>query len=95
MFARVKIIKNQDPRGLAVPMYSLVNNNKKVGVFVEKDGIVRFRPVTLGFQDGWKTQVTKGLFPGEKIVVAGHRIIEDGERVNVTKTIRDMEEILQ
>ena len=95
MFARVKIIKNQDPRGLAVPMYSLVNNNKKVGVFVEKDGIVRFRPVTLGFQDGWKTQVTKGLFPGEKIVVAGHRIIEDGERVHVTKTIRDMEEILQ
>ena len=95
MFVRVKIIKKQDPQGLAVPMYSLVNLNKDIGVYVEKDGIVRFRPVRIGFQDGWKTQIPEGLEPGEKVVVVGHRIIEDGERVNVTKTIRDMEEILQ
>jgi len=95
MFARVKIIKNQDPKGISVPMYSLVNQNKDIGVYVEKDGIVRFRPLKTGFQDGWKTQIPKGLFPGENIVVVGHRIIEDGEQVNVTKTIRDMEEISQ
>ncbi|MBT6339914.1 MAG: efflux RND transporter periplasmic adaptor subunit [Desulfobacula sp.] len=95
MFARVKIIKNQDPKGISVPMYSLVNQNKDIGVYVEKDGIVRFRPLKTGFQDGWKTQIPKGLFPGENIVVVGHRIIEDGEQVNVTKTIRDMEEITQ
>ncbi|MBU1344326.1 MAG: efflux RND transporter periplasmic adaptor subunit [Proteobacteria bacterium] len=95
MFARVQIIKKQDPQGLSVPMYSLVSFNKETGVYVEKDGVVRFRPVTTGFQDGWKTQVSEGLNPGEKIVVVGHRIIEDGEQVNVTKTIRDMEEITQ
>jgi membrane fusion protein, multidrug efflux system len=95
MFARVKIIKNQDPKGISVPMYSLVNHDKDVGVYVEKKGIVRFRPLKTGFQDGWKTQIPKGLFPGENIVVVGHRIIEDGEQVNVTKTIRDMEEISQ
>ncbi len=95
MFVRVKIVKKQDPKGLAVPMYSLVNHNKDIGVYVEKDGIVRFRPVKIGFQDGWKTQIPEGLDPGEKVVVVGHRIIEDGERVTVTKTIRDMEEILQ
>jgi len=95
MFARVKIIKNQDPKGISVPMYSLVNHDKDVGVYVEKEGIVRFRPLKTGFQDGWKTQIPKGLDPGENIVVVGHRIIEDGEKVNVTKTIRDMEEITQ
>ena len=95
MFVRVKIIKKQDPQGIAVPMYSLVNHNKDIGVYVEKDGIVRFRTVRIGFQDGWKTQIPEGLEPGENVVVVGHRIIEDGERVNVTKTIRDMEEILQ
>ena len=52
MFARVKIIKNQDPKGIAVPMYSLVNHNKDVGVYVEKEGIVRFRSLKTGFQDG-------------------------------------------
>ncbi len=95
MFARVKIIKNQDPLGIAVPMYSLVNQSKEVGVYVEKEGIVNFRPVKTGFQDGWKTQISSGLFPGEKVVVVGHRIIEDNEKVNVTQTIRDMEEISQ
>ena len=95
MFVRVKIIKNQDPQGLAVPMYSLVNHNKDIGVYIEKDGVVQFRPLKTGFQDGWKTQIPEGLHPGEKVVVVGHRIIEDGEQVKVTKTIRDMEEISQ
>ncbi|MCK5837268.1 MAG: efflux RND transporter periplasmic adaptor subunit [Desulfobacula sp.] len=95
MFARVKIIKEQDPQGLAVPMYSLVTLNKNIGVYIESQGIVRFRPVHPGFLDGWKTQIPKGLKPGEKVVVVGHRIIEDGEQVNVIKTIRDMEELSQ
>jgi RND family efflux transporter MFP subunit len=95
MFVRVEVVKQQDPRGLAVPIYSLVTVDQKTGVFVEKEGIVHFRPVKTGFLDGWKTQVAQGLEPGEHVVVVGHRIIEDGERVRVAKTVRDMEEISQ
>ncbi|MCP3941604.1 MAG: efflux RND transporter periplasmic adaptor subunit [Desulfobacteraceae bacterium] len=95
MFARVNIVKNKDPHGLAVPTYSLVTLNNKTGVFVEKENQVRFRPVTTGFLDGWKTQIPKGLLPGENVVVVGHKIIEDGETVNVTKTILKMEELIQ
>ncbi len=95
MFARVEIVKQQDPSGLAVPIYSLVMVNRETGVYVEKDGVVHFRPVKTGFMDGWKTKVSEGLEPGEKVVVVGHRIIEDGEKVTIAKTIRDMEEISQ
>jgi RND family efflux transporter MFP subunit len=95
MFARVSIVKHHDPKGLAVPIYSLVTLNKKTGVFVEKENLVHFRPVTTGFLDGWKTQIPTGLFPGEKVVVVGHKIIEDGETVHVTKTILNMEELTQ
>jgi membrane fusion protein (multidrug efflux system) len=95
MFVRVSIIKNQDPDGIAVPMYSLVTLNNKIGVYVEADKMVSFRPVSPGFQDGWKTQIPQGLNPGEHIVVVGHRIIEDGEKVNVTKTIQDMGQLFQ
>lgn len=91
MFARVRIIKNQDPEGLAVPMYSLVNRNERMGVFVEKKGTVRFRPVTRGFQDGWKIQIPQGLDPGDNVVVVGQRTVEHNEKVNVTESIRDME----
>jgi membrane fusion protein (multidrug efflux system) len=95
MFARVAIVKNHDPKGLAVPIYSLVTLNKRVGVFVEKENIVHFRPITTGYLDGWKTQVQEGLSPGEKVVVVGHKIIEDGETVTVTKNILKMEELIQ
>lgn len=95
MFVRINVVKKQDPRGLAIPIYSLVTVGKTTGVYVEKEGIVHFKPVETGFLDGWKTEVKQGLEPGENVVVVGHRIIEDKERVNVTKTIRDMEEITQ
>jgi len=95
MFVRVEVVKQQDPRGLAVPIYSLVTVDKKTGVYVEKEGVVHFRAVKTGFLDGWKTQVAEGLEPGENVIVVGHRIIEDGEKVHVAKTIRDMEEISQ
>ncbi|RLB93124.1 MAG: hypothetical protein DRH26_04665 [Deltaproteobacteria bacterium] len=95
MFVRVSIVKHHDAQGLAVPIYSLVTLNKETGVFVEKENLVHFRAVTTGFLDGWKTQIPTGLFPGEKVVVVGHKIIEDGETIHVTKTIRNMEELTQ
>ena len=95
MFARVEIIKNQDPNGLAVPMYSLVQLDNKVGLYLENSGIIQFRPVKTGFQTGWRTQITEGLNPGDRVVVVGHRIIEDGQEVNVTKNIQNMKEISQ
>ncbi|WP_022666301.1 efflux RND transporter periplasmic adaptor subunit [Desulfospira joergensenii] len=91
MFVRVSVVKNTDPQGLAVPMYSLVSLKNQTGVFVEKQGMVHFRPVRTGFQDGWKTQIVQGLEPQEHVVVMGHRIIEDGEKVNVTATAKTME----
>jgi RND family efflux transporter MFP subunit len=95
MFARVEIVKSKDTQGLAIPIYSLISQKDDVGVYVEKDGVVEFRLVKTGFQEGWKTQIPEGLYPGDKVVVVGHRIIEDGEKVNVTQTIQDMEEITQ
>ena len=80
---------------MAVPIYALVTKNKKTGLFVENDGTVTFTPVETGFQDGWRILVSQGITPGEKVVVVGHRLIEDGEQVNVTRTVTAMEEMIQ
>lgn len=93
MFSRVAIVKARDPEGLGVPMYALLTRNNVTGVFVERDSQARFQPIAIGFQDGWETQVTKGLSPGEHVVVVGHLIIDDGEKVNVIKQVQSMEEI--
>lgn len=94
MFARVTIVKNRDPKGLAVPIYALVARKKETGVFVEKGGRVAFRPVETGFQDGWRILVSQGLAAGDNVVVVGHRIVEDGQKVNVTRTVSRMEDLL-
>ncbi|MCG8566748.1 MAG: efflux RND transporter periplasmic adaptor subunit [Desulfobacterales bacterium] len=93
MFSRVEIVKNQVDDGLAVPIYALVTRRDEKGVFVENQGKVRFQPVETGFQDGWEIQITRGLNPGDRVVVVGHRIIEDGETVQVTQSVRTMEEL--
>ena len=93
MFARVTIIKNQTDNGLCVPIYSLITKDKQTGVFIEDNGQVSFRKLTTGFQDGWSILVTQGLEPGEKVVVVGHRMVEDGDKVNVIRTVKRLEEL--
>ncbi|EMS78928.1 efflux RND transporter periplasmic adaptor subunit [Desulfotignum phosphitoxidans] len=93
MFVRVAIVKNRDEQGLAVPMYSLITRKGQTGVFVADQGIARFAPVDTGFQDGWKIQVTSGLSPGDQVVVVGHRMIEDKDRVHVDRRVRSMSEL--
>ncbi len=90
MFARVEIVKHQDPKGIAVPMYSLVNVDNRAGVYTESNGIVHFQPVLAGFQSGWQTQIKEGLNAGDRVVVVGHRIIDHGQKVNVVKNIMDI-----
>jgi RND family efflux transporter MFP subunit len=93
MFVRVVIVKNRDEQGLGVPIYSLVTRNNRTGVFVEDKGRARFTPVDTGFQDGWKIQVVSGLSPGDQVVVVGHRIIDDGQPVQVEQRILSMAEL--
>jgi RND family efflux transporter MFP subunit len=93
MFARVNIIKNQDPKGLAVPMYAMVTLNNQIGVFAEENGTVQFRPVSAGFITGWRIQIKKGLAPNDHVVVIGHRLIENGDLVNVTKVVKNLEDL--
>jgi RND family efflux transporter MFP subunit len=95
MFVRVSIVKNRDQQGLGVPIYALITRGGRTGVFVEDQGRARFVPVNTGFQDGWKVQVTAGLSPGDHVVVVGHRIIDDGEPLQVDQRVRSMAELGQ
>jgi RND family efflux transporter MFP subunit len=95
MFARVEVVKRRVDQGLAVPLYALLDRDGTNAVFVVVDGAARLRPVTTGIQDGWRVQVAGGLSAGEKVVVVGQRLINDGETVNVTRTVVKMEELEQ
>lgn len=95
MFARVEVVKKEVSEGLAVPLYALVERNDTKNVYVVENARVRLTPVATGIQDGWLMEIRGGLSAGDQVVVVGQRSIEDGEAVNVVRTVRGMEEITQ
>jgi HlyD family secretion protein len=52
-----------------VPLSAILANNGGKGVLVADNGLLRFRKVALGLQDGSRTAVTSGLKAGELVVV--------------------------
>lgn len=92
MFARVEIVKREITDGIAVPVYSVINRNDENYVYVVgKDDVVSLRPIEIGLQESWQVEVTNGLSPEERVIVVGHRSVEDGQMVNVTKNVDSVE----
>jgi len=54
---------------LVAPLSAITAKNGGKGVLVADNGILRFRKVVLGLQDGARTAVTDGLKEGELVVV--------------------------
>jgi HlyD family secretion protein len=67
--------------GPAVPLSAVKAKNGASGVWVSDNGILRFRKVTLGLQDGARTAVTEGLKAGDLVVVNPAGLIP-GAKIN-------------
>jgi len=89
MFVRANIIKQQRQDVLSIPFYSIISRNNEQYVYVERDGSVRKQNVQTGIMEQWMVEITDGLENGDRIVVEGHRDVEDGQKVNVVKVIDD------
>lgn len=95
MFAKVELVKEVFPSALAIPLYTVITRGNDRFVYVEKDGKVEKRSVELGVLVGWEVHITDGLNPGERVVVVGHRFLDDGQAVSVIKNVKDPAEILE
>jgi RND family efflux transporter MFP subunit len=93
MFVRVEIVKQRVEDGIAVPLYAVVTRNSKHHVYVVNDDMAHTREVDLGFQEGWRIEVKKGLEVGEKVIVVGQRSVNDGQRIKVVRSVDDPGEL--
>ena len=94
MFTRVDIVKKEVSDGLTVPLFSIVKRQDgQPAVCLAEDGTVRLQNVEVGIQEGWRVQIKKGVSAGDKVVVVGHRNLNDGGAVNVVRTVRDLKEL--
>lgn len=94
MFLRADIKKQVVEDAVIIPFYSVVSRNNEQYVFVEQDGVAHKRPVQLGIMEKWLVEVVDGLIPGEKVVIEGHRDIEDLQEINVIKNLESSEGLL-
>ncbi len=95
MFARVELVKQVFDRALAIPLYAVISQGNEYFVFVEEEGRVKRRNIELGVLAGWQVQVTSGLEAGERVIVVGHRLLDDGQAVEVIKNVNNPNEILK
>jgi RND family efflux transporter MFP subunit len=95
MFARVELVKQVFDHALAVPLYAVISQGEEQYVYVERNGLAERRSLELGTLAGWEVHVTSGLTPGEKVIVVGHRQVDQGQAVEVIKNVSDTREILK
>jgi membrane fusion protein (multidrug efflux system) len=91
MFVRAEIVKKVATASLSVPLYTVITRNQEQFVYLEKGGLAERRPVELGILEDWKVQIKKGLTPGDRVIVEGHRNVEEGQKVNVVRVVSEKE----
>ncbi|MCI5149719.1 MAG: efflux RND transporter periplasmic adaptor subunit, partial [Candidatus Electrothrix sp. MAN1_4] len=94
MFIQANIIKQTEEQIIAVPLYTIISRNDEHFVYIVEDGVAQKRPVETDFTEGWQILVRKGLKHGEKVIIQGHRTVEDGQKVRVVKEVSDLSEYL-
>ena len=93
MFFRAHLIKKTFNDAVAVPLYTVIKRQNQQYVFVEENGLAKQLPVELGIIEDWRVQITSGLSAGSKVVVEGHRDIDQGHKLNVVRVINDLKEV--
>ena len=94
MFATAKVVKDVR-QVIMIPLVSVIPREEDRIVFVEENGRARRRVVQLGLIRGrklWEAEVeiTKGLAPGDRLIVVGQRQIEEDDRVRVVEAARGL-----
>lgn len=94
MFARVHITKSVFEKAVAAPLYAIIADGDQRFVYVEEEGVARKRPVETGGLVGWQAVITSGLSPGDRVIIVGHRKVEDGRAVDVVRHVDDARKVL-
>jgi RND family efflux transporter MFP subunit len=82
---KVTVALKTVPDALVVPTAAIVTDpaGKKQVMIIAPDNTAHHREVELGISQDDKTQITKGLQPGEKVISSGAYALEDDTKVKI------------
>jgi membrane fusion protein, multidrug efflux system len=81
MIVRVRFLRRIIKDALTAPLFALVDKGGERFLFVEKDGVVHAREVTIGIIEGDRVQITDGLRTEDHVIVTGQTEVEEGMKV--------------
>ena len=81
MFSRVNITYDVHKNALIVPHAAILTEDGESAVYVVQAGVAHRIPVSLGYSEGDKLEVVKGLKTGNMVVTLGQNSLKDGTKV--------------
>jgi len=70
---------------IMVPLDAVIPLAEHKAVYVVVDGLAKRLEVELGIMKGWEVQITRGLKPGDDLIVDGHRFVAPHQAVRVER----------
>ena len=86
MFSRVNITYDVHKDALTVPRTAILTEDGESAVYVVNAGVAHRVPVTLGYADGDKVEITRGLKNGDSVVTLGQNSLKDGTKVAIVNS---------
>jgi RND family efflux transporter MFP subunit len=81
--AELHIIIQHTPDAIVLDKKNITTENKGNFVFVESNGKAIQKKIELGNRDELKFEILSGLNVGDKLIVEGHKMLKDGQKVKL------------
>ncbi len=80
---RVHLTRRILKDAILIPLLAVIPMEDSTAVYVADSAQAERREVKLGTIKGDHVQVTSGLQPGDRLIVAGHRFVAPGQKINI------------
>jgi len=88
----VKVVLSQKAKGILIPTNAIIPDAMSNQVIVIKKGVAEFRNVETGARTVNFVELTKGIEPGDSIVITGVLFVRDHKKVDIRK-VKTLEEL--
>ncbi len=83
MIVRARFVRRELDRVVSVPLYALIDRDGDKFVYVVNGNVAREAAVELGSAIGDRVVITRGLEPGQQVVVKGQQLLVDGAGIMI------------
>jgi membrane fusion protein (multidrug efflux system) len=88
---RVRLQRRVIEDAILIPLLAVIPMEEGNAVYVVESSEAQRREVQLGIIRGDRVQIRSGLAPGDQLIVAGHRFVAPGQKVNISATVPEGE----